>query len=93
MTSRSGGKRRRWGYVWVFFAMPIVALPLILLALLGLGADLPSWAIAHPKPTVILALTLPMVTAYAVIRIYYRRQDARRAEPLNNGIQNSEGVK
>jgi hypothetical protein len=86
MTSRSGGKRRRWGYVFVFLATPIVALPFLLLASLGLGVDLPSWAMAHPKPTAFLALTLPMVTAFVVIRIYYWRQDARRAEPLNNGV-------
>jgi hypothetical protein len=93
MTSRSGGKRRRWGYVWVFLATPIVALPFVLLSSFGLGVDLPYWALGDPKSTVILALTMPMVIAYVIVKIYYWRQDARRAEQIQNHIQNSENVK
>jgi hypothetical protein len=94
MTSPNGGKRRRWGYVWVFLATPIVALPFILLfGLLGVGVELPGWAVAFPKSTVILALTMPMVITYVIVRIYYWRQDARRAEPMPNHVQNSENVK
>jgi hypothetical protein len=93
MTSHSGGKRRGWGYVWVFLATPIVALPFVLLLSFGLGVDLPYWALGDPKSTVILALTMPMAIAYVIVRIYYWRQDARRAEPMPNHVQNSENVK
>jgi hypothetical protein len=93
MTSPSGGKRRRWGYVLVFLATPIVALPLILLSSLGLGLDLPYWVLGDPKSTVIFALTMPMVITYVIVRIYYWRQDARRADLLHNPVQNSENVK
>ena len=55
--------------------------------------DLPFWALGDPKSTVILALTLPMVIAYVIVKIYYWRQDARRAEQMQNHIQNSENVK
>ncbi len=93
MTPRSGSKRRRWGYVWVFLATPIVALPFILLSSFGLGVDLPYWALRDPKSTVIRALTMPMVITYVIVRIYYWRQDARRAEPMPSNIQNSENLK
>jgi hypothetical protein len=93
MTSHGGGKRRRWGYVWVFLATPIVSLPFLALSSLGLGVDFPSWAMADPKSTVILALTMPMVITYAIVRIYYWRRDARRAEPMHTHIQNSDNVK
>jgi hypothetical protein len=73
MTSPSGAKRRRWGYVWVFSATPIVALPFVLLSSLGLGVDLPYWALGDPKSTVVLALTMPMVIAYVIVKIYYWR--------------------
>jgi hypothetical protein len=92
MTSRGAGKRRRWGYIWVFLAPAIVALPFILLSSLGIGFDLPLWALGDPKSTVIFALTMPMVIAYVIVRIYYWRQDAR-AESMQNRIQNSENVK
>jgi hypothetical protein len=58
-----------------------------------LGVDLPYWALRDPKSTVILALTMPMVITYVIVRIYYWRQDARRAEPMPSNIQNSENVK
>jgi hypothetical protein len=93
MTSRSVGKRRRWGYVWVFLATPIIALPFILLSSFALGMDFPDWALGDPKSTVILALTMPMVITYVIVRIYYWRQDVRRAEPIPNHVQNSENVK
>ena len=93
MTPRSGSKRRRWGYVWVFLATPIVALPFILLSSFGLGVDLPYWALRDPQSTVILALTMPMVITYEIVRIYDWRQDARRAEPMPSNIQNLENVK
>ena len=51
----------------------------MLISSLGLGVDLPGWAITgDPKSTVILALTLPMVVTYVIVRIYYWRRDARR---------------
>jgi hypothetical protein len=78
MTSHRATKRRRWGYVWVFLAAPIVALPFLALSSLGLGVDFPSWAMADPKSTVIFALTMPMVITYVIVRIYYWRQDGRR---------------
>jgi hypothetical protein len=87
MTLHSGGRQRRWGYVWVFLAPPIVALPFLLLLSLGLGVDLPSWAMADPKSAVILALTMPMVIAYVAVRIYYWRRDARRTEAPQTGAQ------
>lgn len=87
MTSRSGGKRRRWGYVWVFLATPIVALPFVLLLSLGVGVDFPHWALGDPKSTVIFALTMPMVITYVIVRIYYWRQDARSTEPAQTGAQ------
>ena len=93
MTAHGAGKRRRWGYVWVFLATPIVALPFILLSSFGLGVDLPYWALGDPKSTMIFALTMPMVIAYVVVKIYYWRQDARRAASMQNRIQNSENVK
>jgi hypothetical protein len=93
MTSRGGRKRWRWGYVWVFLAPAIVALPFILLSSLGLGIDFPTWALGDPKSTVIFALTMPMVITYVIVRIYYWRQDARRAEPTHNLAQTSEKVK
>jgi hypothetical protein len=93
MMSRSGAKRRRWGYVWVFLATPIVALPFVLLSSFGLGIDLPYWALGDPKSTVILALTVPMVIAYVIVRMYYWRRDAWRAEPMHSHIENSENVK
>ena len=93
MTSPSGGKPRRWGYVWVFLATPILALPFILLLSLGLGVDLPYWALGNPKSTVIFALTMPMVTTYVIVRIYYWRQDVRHASAQLNHVQNSENLK
>ncbi|HXL21412.1 MAG TPA: hypothetical protein VOA78_03015 [Candidatus Dormibacteraeota bacterium] len=79
MTSRTGGKRWRWGYLWVLFATPIVVLPFVLMLSLGLGVDLSYWALGDPKSTVIFALAMPMVVAYVMVRIYYWRQDERRA--------------
>lgn len=93
MTAHGAGKRRRGGYVWVFLATPTVALPFILLSSLGLGVDLPRWAAADPKSTVIFALTLPMIITHAIVRIYYWRQDARRAEPLRNDVRELENGK
>lgn len=93
MTERGAAKPRRWGYVWVFFAPAIVVLLFILWSSIGLGVDLPYWALGDPKSTVIFALTMPMVITYAIVRIYYWRQDARRAESVQNRIQNSENVK
>ena len=93
MTSRSGDKRRRWGYVWVVLATPIFALPLFLLSSLGFGVDLPYWALRNFKSTVIIALTIPMVITYVIVRIYYWRQDTRHADLLHNPVQNSENVK
>jgi hypothetical protein len=93
MTSRSRGRQRRWGYVWVFLAAPIAALPFVLLSSLGLGVDLPYWVLGDPKSTVILALTTPMLITYVIVRIYYWRQDARRADLLHNPVQNAEKVK
>jgi hypothetical protein len=93
MTSRSGGKRRRWGYVWVFLSTPILALPFVLLLAFGLGVDLPHWALGDPKSTVFFALTMPMAITYAIVRIHYWRQDARRAEPMQEHIQRSENMK
>jgi len=34
-----------------------------------------------------------MVITYAIVRIYYWRQDARRAEPMQEHIQSSENMK
>ena len=93
MTARGAGKRRRWGYIWVFLAPAIVVLPIILWSSIGLGVDLPYWALGDPKSTVIFALTMPMVIAYVIVRIYYWRQDARRAEPLRNDVRESENGK
>jgi hypothetical protein len=97
MTSRGGANRRRWGYVWVFLAPLIVALPLMLLPMLllslGLGVDLPYWALRDSKSTVIFVLTMPVVITYVIVRIYYWRQDARRANLLHNPVQNSENLK
>jgi amino acid transporter len=93
MILRSGGKRRRWGYAWVFLAPAIVALLFILLSLFGLGVDLPYWAVGDPKSTVIIALTMPMLVAYVIVRIYYWRRDARRAELMPTHVQNSENMK
>ena len=74
--------------MWVFLATPIVALPFILLSTFGLGVDLPYWALGDPKSTVILALTLPMVITYVIVRIYYWRQDARHTEAPQSNAQN-----
>jgi hypothetical protein len=84
MTQRTSGKRWRWGYLWVFFATPIVVLPFVSVLSLGLGVDLPYWALGNPKSTVIVALTTPMVVAYAIVKTYYWRQDARRARQLTS---------
>jgi len=93
MTLHSGGKRRRWGYVWVFLATPIVVLPFMPLSSFGFGVDLPYWALGDPKSTMIFALTMPMVVTYVIVRIYYWRQDARRAKPLRSDVQNPENAK
>jgi hypothetical protein len=93
MTPRGAGKRRRWGYMWVFFAPAIVALPFILWSSIGLGVDLPYWALGDPKSTVIFALTMPMVITYVIVRIYYWRQDARHARAMQSPVQNPENVK
>ena len=93
MTSRGAGKRRRWGYAWVFLVPAIVVLPFMLLSSLGPGVELPYWALGDLKSTVIFALTMPMIIAYLMVRIYYGRQAVRRAESLQDHIQNSERVK
>jgi hypothetical protein len=58
-----------------------------------IGRGLPHGALGDPKSTVIFALTMPMVITYAIVRIYYWRQDARRAEPMQEHIQSSENMK
>jgi Na+-driven multidrug efflux pump len=72
MTQRTGVNRWLWGYLCVLLAAPIGMLPCVCLLLLGLGLDV------HPKYGAIFALTMPMVVAYIMVRIYYWRQDARR---------------
>ena len=67
-------------------------LPMLLLSL-GLGVDLPYWALGDPKSTVICALTMPMVITYVIVRIYYWRQDVRHASAQINHVRNSENVK
>lgn len=42
---------------------------------------------ADPKSTVILALTLPMIIAYVVVKIYYWRRDARLTETPQSGAR------
>ncbi len=83
-----GGQWGRWAYLWVFVSVPIVVSPLLLLA----GAY-PALDFLAPKGPGIILFALPMAVSYAFAKRYYRRQDARRAELLNNGVQNSESVK
>lgn len=64
-----------------------------LLGLFGLGVDWPTWPTGDPKLTVILAMTLPMVIAYVMVRTYYWRRDARRGESVQSVVQNAESVK
>jgi hypothetical protein len=67
-------------------------LPMLLLSL-GLGVDLPYWALRDSKSTVIFVLTMPVVITYVIVRIYYWRQDVRQASAQLNHVRNSENVK
>jgi hypothetical protein len=80
MTQRTGGKRWRLGYLWVVFASPIAMLPFVWLLLLGLGVDVH----VHSKSALVFMLTTPMVIAYAMVRIYYWRQDMRPARQVTS---------
>jgi len=59
------GEWRRWAYLWVFVSMPIGALVMTL---------------ANSKEMGVVALATPMVTSYALVRLYYQRRDARQAQ-------------
>ncbi len=83
-----GGQWGRWAYLWVFVSVPIVVSPLLLLA-----RAYPALDFLAPKGPGIILFALPMAVSYAFVKRYYRRQDALRAEPLNNDVQNPENAK
>ena len=61
------GEWGRWAYLWVFVSTPIAISSLI---------RLPPF-FAGDKITGMVIFSLPVVISYVIVRVYYRRQDAR----------------
>jgi hypothetical protein len=73
-----GGTRqwRRWGYLWVFLSIPIIALMWELLSpLLANGPYDPLKA--NPKTLGIIVFVLPTILGFAIARLYYKRRTER----------------
>jgi hypothetical protein len=59
------GEWRRWAYLWVFVSIPIGILVM---------------ALADSKEMGVVAFATPMVVSYALLKLYYRRRDARQTQ-------------
>ena len=75
---------RRWAYLYVFLATPVVVSLFILTShFVPEDASSPGWSelwgIIDPKLLGVLVFSLPTVVTYWIVRRYYRTQDARKA--------------
>ena len=75
---------RRWAYLCVFLATPVVVSLFILIShFVPEDASSPGWSelwgSIDPKLLGVLVFSLPTVVTHWIVRRYYRRQDARNA--------------